>query len=155
MVRAIFGINHACDFWKFWDYPRFTWVISKFSQMHSCNLSQIALSNMWLLVQIRYVLCLYCYIVAWLHILLLQEIVYLPTADLYGTKKCVHIPTFEFYKSCIGLKMQINIVNKWITYSNISLWITVAYYWGGSLTYLTLNTVLFKFCPEGHQKPCN
>ena len=23
MVRAIFGINHPSDFWKFWNFPRF------------------------------------------------------------------------------------------------------------------------------------
>ena len=47
-----FGINHPRDFWKFWNCPCFTWVISKFSKMHSGNLSQIAFPNMWLLVRI-------------------------------------------------------------------------------------------------------
>ena len=41
MGQAIFGINHSRDFWKFCDCPRFTQAISKFSKMHSGNLSQI------------------------------------------------------------------------------------------------------------------
>ena len=39
MVRAILGINHPRDFWKFWNLPK-SWNF------------QIALLNMWLLVQI-------------------------------------------------------------------------------------------------------
>ena len=39
-------------FYKFWNWSRFTRAISKFSKMHSGNLSQIALPNMQLLVQI-------------------------------------------------------------------------------------------------------
>ena len=51
MVWAIFRINRARGFGKFWNYPHFTREISKSSKMHSGNLSQIALSNTWLLVQ--------------------------------------------------------------------------------------------------------
>ena len=49
MVRAIFGTNHPRNFWKF--CPRFARVTSKFSKIHSANLSQITLPNMWLMVQ--------------------------------------------------------------------------------------------------------
>ena len=52
MVRAIFGINHPRDFWKFWNCTRFTRAVSEFSKMHLGNLSQIALPNMWLLALI-------------------------------------------------------------------------------------------------------
>ena len=52
MVWAVFGINHPRDFWKFWNCPRFTRAISKFSKTHLGNLSQIALPNMWLPVLI-------------------------------------------------------------------------------------------------------
>ena len=51
-VRAIFGVNHPRDSWKFWNCPRFNRVISKFSKMHSGNLYQISLPNLWLLLQI-------------------------------------------------------------------------------------------------------
>ena len=56
LVRAIFGISHPSDFWKLWNYLRFIRAISKFSKMHSSNLSQIVLPNMQLLVQIKHVL---------------------------------------------------------------------------------------------------
>ena len=50
MVRAIFGINHPRNFWKFCS--RFARATSKFSKIHSANSSQITLPNMWLMVQI-------------------------------------------------------------------------------------------------------
>ena len=49
LVRAIFRINHLCDFWKFWNCPGITRAISEYSKMCSGNLSQIALANMLLL----------------------------------------------------------------------------------------------------------
>ena len=52
LVCAIFGISYSRDFWKFWSCPCFTRAISKFSKMHSGSLSQIAFTNMWLLVLI-------------------------------------------------------------------------------------------------------
>ena len=52
LFRAIFGINHFRDFWKIWNYPRFTQAIPKFLRMHSGTLSQITLPSMWLLVLI-------------------------------------------------------------------------------------------------------
>ena len=39
-------------FEQFWNCPFFILAISKFSKMHSGNLSQIAFLNMWLLIQI-------------------------------------------------------------------------------------------------------
>ena len=47
-----FWANHLRNFWKIWNCPPFTREISKFSKMHSGNLSQIFLPNMWLLVPI-------------------------------------------------------------------------------------------------------
>ena len=39
---AIFGTNHLCGFWKFWNCPCFTPAIStKLSKIHLGNLSQI------------------------------------------------------------------------------------------------------------------
>ena len=46
----ILGINQPGDFWKYWNCPRFTRAISKFSKIHLGNLSKITLPNMWLLV---------------------------------------------------------------------------------------------------------
>ena len=40
-------------FEQFWNCPFFILAISKFSKMHSGNLSQIAFLNMWLLIQIN------------------------------------------------------------------------------------------------------
>ena len=48
-----FRINHHRDFRKFWNWPRFTRAISLFSKIYLSNLSQIALTNMWLLVLIK------------------------------------------------------------------------------------------------------
>ena len=52
MYGVIFGINQLRDFWKIWKFPRFARAISKFSKMHTGNLSQIPRPSMWLLVQI-------------------------------------------------------------------------------------------------------
>ena len=46
LVRAIFGINHPRDFLK-----KSQRAISKNSKIHSSNLSQIVLPNIWLSVQ--------------------------------------------------------------------------------------------------------
>ena len=54
MVRAIFGISHPLGFSKFQNYHRFTQAISKFSKIHSGNLSQIIRPNMWLLLLIGF-----------------------------------------------------------------------------------------------------
>ena len=52
LVWAIYWINHSRDFWKFWNYPSFIRVISKFSKIQSVDLSQITFPYMWLLVLI-------------------------------------------------------------------------------------------------------
>ena len=64
LVRTIFGINYHRDFWKFWDCPRFNRATSRFSKMNPRNLSQITLSDMWLLVLISmniYIFNAICY----------------------------------------------------------------------------------------------
>ena len=53
LVWVILGIYHPRDFWKFWNCTRFTGAISKFSKMHSADLSKIALQNIWLLLNIN------------------------------------------------------------------------------------------------------
>ena len=56
LVQTNFGIKCPRDFWKFWNCPCFKRAISKFSKMHACNLSQISLPNMRLLVLITWMI---------------------------------------------------------------------------------------------------
>ena len=53
MVWLTFGINQPRESWRFWNCPRFTREISKFSKMRSANLSQTTLPYMWFLVKMH------------------------------------------------------------------------------------------------------
>ena len=111
MLRAIFWINQPRDFWKLWNYPRFTGAISKFSKMHSDNLSQIALSTMWLLVLIS----IFCVIVSSIigNRVIKKVFNYILIAVIFISFMVIIIITYWYYKGACHLQ--------WRLYSYISL----------------------------------
>ena len=46
------------DFWKLWNFEIWKLIFEKLSKMHSGNLFQVVLSNMWLVVLINCVFIL-------------------------------------------------------------------------------------------------
>ena len=92
LVRAIFGINHPCSFWKLWNCPLFTKAILKLLKMYKGNLSQIILPKIWLLVLIIYLLWNFC------------NILFDPSlrSDVYyiETKQLISTATIDWYLVC-------------------------------------------------------